>query len=82
MINWNEIEILRNWICGEDTQLGRINWNKCEELLLKSVKFEIRSNIDDFSDDETNVETKVTDFSYSKTWLAPIDINIQVCSKV
>ncbi|TID29025.1 hypothetical protein CANINC_002173 [Pichia inconspicua] len=83
-ISWNEIETLRNWMEGYDVRSGRINWKKCEKLMIRELKFESSEDKEDehFSDsDEENVK-KPMDFKFCKTRTAPIPINIHVFSKV
>lgn len=86
-ISWNEIEIIRDWISGVERHMGRMNWNKCEKLMIQQIRFvKGKQNIqlidsDDDANGNSDFDTKNIDYDYDKTLLGPITLNIHVYSK-
>lgn len=89
-ICWNDIESIRNWISGCDQHLVKRNWKRCEELLVRKLKF-TQGGSNPFGDDlESQQEEEDDDFSakknisfyYEKIDVCPIALNIHVHSKV
>lgn len=86
-ISWNEIEMLRNWMEGYDIRSGRINWRKCEKMMIRelefaSFKFKENENGEFVDDSEDESEKKSLSFKFRKTKISPIAINVHVFSKV
>lgn len=94
IICWDDIEFIRDWMCGVERHLGRTNWNKCGKLMLRKISFaeadtsrnkrkEIIELIDsDIEESELSVRDKKNiNFEYEKTLLSPITLNVHVHSK-
>ncbi|GAV26968.1 hypothetical protein PMKS-000429 [Pichia membranifaciens] len=93
-ISWDDIEFIRDWMCGVERHLGRTNWNKCGKLMVRSIKFanadtttnkrkEIIELIDsEVEESELPIQDKKTiNIEYEKKLLSPITLNVHVHSK-
>lgn len=92
-ISWDEIESIRDWMCGVERHMGRTNWNKCGKLMVRNIKFtssgvsnkrkEIVELIDSDVEegDFAGKDEKNISFGYQKKLLSPITINVHVYSK-
>lgn len=90
-ISWNEIKYIRDWMSGIETHIGRTNWNKCEKLMIRTVKFnkkidnkrkEIVELLDsDAEEDQVLKDEKNLTFRYEQMSLCPTALNVHVYSK-
>lgn len=80
-ISWQEIEIIRNWICDYEIHLSKGSyWKKCELMLLRKLEFGKKTFNENEEEEDENV--KNINVKYEKTHISPVVLNIHVYSKV
>lgn len=82
-ISWLDIQNLRNWMEGYEIRNGRIDWRKCEKVMIRELEFEKNSTVNLLSDDEEEQDQKKEfTFKFRNTKVSPFPVNVHVFSKV